>query len=138
MKVSTADDAAKVKMTKRQRRKQGPNPTNTWQQQPSIKSPAARARAYVLDAGLHQSKDAKKTKTDVLDPTLDLNSPEVKFGRMLGGTDQRSRHKAVAKLRDYLRARCDLRNVNGGISELDMMKLWKVRHIFENVELLFS
>eukprot|EP00562_Extubocellulus_spinifer_P001435 CAMPEP_0178485580 /NCGR_PEP_ID=MMETSP0696-20121128/8347_1 /TAXON_ID=265572 /ORGANISM="Extubocellulus spinifer, Strain CCMP396" /LENGTH=717 /DNA_ID=CAMNT_0020113181 /DNA_START=215 /DNA_END=2368 /DNA_ORIENTATION=- len=136
MKISTADNnendagaarqksRSEKKMTKRQRRMQGPNPANTWQQQPNIKSQSARVKAYIRDAGLHQSKSNKAVE-DLLDPTLDLNSPEVKFGRMLGGTDQRSRHKAVAKLRDYLRARCDIRNVEGGISELDMMKLWK-------------
>ena len=121
---------AEKKMTKRQRRMQGPNPANTWQQQPNIKSSEARAKAYLLDAGLYQgskSSSSKKLKAeDLLDPKLDLNSPEVKFGRMLGGTDQRARHKAVAKLRSYLKARCDIRNVEGGVSELDMMKLWKV------------
>lgn len=120
---------AEKKMTKRQRRMQGPNPANTWQQQPNIKSSEARAKAYLLDAGLYQGSksSSKKLKAeDLLDPKLDLNSPEVKFGRMLGGTDQRARHKAVAKLRSYLKARCDIRNVEGGVSELDMMKLWKV------------
>ena len=126
---------AEKKMTKRQRRMQGPNPANTWQQQPNLKSSAARAKAYLLDAGLHKSSSTstsksqgkKPTAEDLLDPKLDLNSPEVKFGRMLGGTDQRARHKAVAKLREYFRARCDIRNADGGVSELDMMKLWKVR-----------
>ena len=121
---------AEKKMTKRQRRMQGPNPANPWQQQPNIKSSEARAKAYLLDAGLYQgskSSSKKLTAEDLLDPKLDLNSPEVKFGRMLGGTDQRARHKAVAKLRSYLKARCDIRNVEGVISELDMMKLWKVR-----------
>lgn len=127
---------AEKKMTKRQRRMQGPNPANTWQQQPNLKSSAARAKAYLLDAGLHKSSSTSKsqgkkpTAEDLLDPKLDLNSPEVKFGRMLGGTDQRARHKAVAKLREYFRARCDIRNADGGVSELDMMKLWKVRVSF--------
>ena len=112
--------------TKRQRRKDGPNPANTWQQQPTIKSASARERAYLVDAGLYMSKSTKKSGGDeVLDPSLDINSPEVKFGRLLGGTDQRSRHRAVAKLKAYLRARCDIRNESGGVSELDMMKLWK-------------
>ena len=130
---------AEKKMTKRQRRMQGPNPANTWQQQPNLKSSAARAKAYLLDAGLHKSSSTSKsqgkkpTAEDLLDPKLDLNSPEVKFGRMLGGTDQRARHKAVAKLREYFRARCDIRNADGGVSELDMMKLWKVRVSFRAV-----
>lgn len=44
---------------------------------------------------------------------------------MLGGTDQRSRHQAVKMLRDYLRARAEI-GTGSGISELDLMKLWKV------------
>lgn len=75
-------------------------------------------------------KNNKGTKSaaaaQLLDPTLDLHSPEVKFGRMIGGTDQRARHRAVKSLKAYLRARADLGS-GCGISELDLMKLWKVR-----------
>lgn len=133
-------------MSKRQRRAQGSNPSTTWQQQPRIKSAASRARAYINYAGLNDDdgddtnndgkttkkgkkknkKDVKKKRVeDMLDPQLDLNSPEVKFGRMLGGTEQRVRHKAVKMLRHYLRQRADIAT-GAGISELDLMKLWKV------------
>ena len=133
-------------MSKRQRRAQGSNPSTTWQQQPRIKSAASRARAYINYASLNDDdgddtnndgkttkkgkkknkKDVKKKKVeDMLDPQLDLNSPEVKFGRMLGGTEQRVRHKAVKMLRHYLRQRADIAT-GAGISELDLMKLWKV------------
>ena len=71
-----------------------------------------------------KGKTAKKVE-DMLDPELDLNSPEVKFGRMLGGTEQRVRHKAVKMLRHYLKQRADIAT-GAGISELDLMKLWKV------------
>lgn len=127
---------SKPTLSKRQRRLQGPNPSNTWQQQPRIKSASARARAYISYAGLADDVEAtkgtkdgrskKSTKaTKTLDPALNLHSPEVKFGRMLGGTDQRSRHQAVKMLREYLRARADI-GTGTGISELDLMKLWKV------------
>lgn len=111
----------KKSSTKRQRRKEA-NPSNTWPQQPRIQSPAARAKAYLRVAGFASSK-----ATTHIDPAIDLNSPEVRFGRLLGGTDQRKRHEAVAKLQGYLKARCDINNIEGGISELDLMKLWKVR-----------
>ena len=133
-------------MSKRQRRAQGSNPSTTWQQQPRIKSAASRARAYINYAGLNDDDDTnndgnkrtkkgsknnnkkeanKKKVEEMLDPQLDLNSPEVKFGRMLGGTEQRVRHKAVKMLRHYLRQRADIAT-GAGISELDLMKLWKV------------
>eukprot|EP00578_Thalassiosira_sp_NH16_P024894 CAMPEP_0181101254 /NCGR_PEP_ID=MMETSP1071-20121207/13650_1 /TAXON_ID=35127 /ORGANISM="Thalassiosira sp., Strain NH16" /LENGTH=828 /DNA_ID=CAMNT_0023184081 /DNA_START=268 /DNA_END=2754 /DNA_ORIENTATION=- len=138
--------ANKQSLSKRQRRAAGPNPSNTWQQQPRIKSAGARARAYISYAGLADDvADGKRGKVDsavdnkkklsssstssrlaeMLDPQLDLHSPEVKFGRLLGGTDQRSRHAAVKMLREYLRARSDFTNGGAGLSELDLMKLWK-------------
>ncbi len=154
--VSQTMTVPKPTLSKRQRRAQGPNPSNTWQQQPRIKSSAARARAYITYAGLNDDKEddggVKSGKTTdregkknieessinkndnfvtikfgsaMLDPKLDLLSPEVKFGRMLGGTDQRSRHRAVKALKEYLRARADL-NSGSGISEMDLLKLWKV------------
>ncbi|KAL7479773.1 hypothetical protein ACHAW6_005502 [Cyclotella cf. meneghiniana] len=102
---------------------------------PRIKTASARARAYISFAGLADDKQtsdgknatSKKTQrsSKSLDPALDLHSPEVKFGRMLGGTDQRSHHQAVKMLRDYLRARADIAT-GSGISELDLMNLWKV------------
>ena len=138
MASSSAQD--KPPLSKRQRRAQGPNPSNTWQQQPRIKSAGARARAYIAYAGLTDDGDdargsnnangkkKKKEKQSIdshLDPQLDLHSPEVKFGRLLGGTDQRSRHNAVKMLREYLRARSDIAT-GAGLSELDLLKLWKV------------
>jgi hypothetical protein len=122
---AAAESETAKPMSKRQRLKQGLNQGNTWVQHPRIHSPAARARVYLVDAGLHNRK--KDSGGPTLDPELDLHSPEVQFGRMLGGTDQKSRHRAVIKLQSYLRSRCDIRNEKGGISELDFMKLWKVR-----------
>jgi len=142
----TSADAKAV--SKRQRRAQGSNPSTTWQQQPRIKSAASRARAYIKYAGLNDddedtNNDKKRTKDkknkgntkqkveEMLDPKLDLNSPEVKFGRLLGGTEQRVRHKAVKMLRHYLRQRADIAT-GAGISELDLMKLWKVSVLKNN------
>lgn len=134
--MTSADTKA---MSKRQRRAQGSNPSTTWQQQPRIKSAASRAKAYINYAGLNdddvdddgkrttdkKNGKAKKKVEEMLDPALDLNSAEVKFGRMLGGTEQRVRHKAVKMLRHYLKQRVDIAT-GAGMSELDLMKLWKV------------
>lgn len=108
------------KLTNRQKRKKL-NEKNKWPQHPKIQSMDQRARAYIRVAGFGTSKVQKES----IDPKLDLMSPEVKFGRLLGGTDQRKRHAAVNKLKAYLRARCDINNEGGGISELDLLKLWK-------------
>ncbi len=108
------------KMTKRQKRKQI-NETNKWPQHPKIQDMETRSKAYVRVAGLGTSTKKKET----IDPKLDLMSPEVKFGRLLASTDQRKRHVAVQKLKSYLKARCDVHNENGGISEMDLLKLWK-------------
>jgi len=120
--------------TKRQHRKDlQNNDKNKWLiQHPKIQSMSKREQVYVRDAGLNETK-AQKKQTPI-DPKLDLMSPEVKFGRILAGTDQRKRHAAVKKLRAYLKARCDISEVadgdsidsiQGGISELDLLKLWK-------------
>lgn len=69
-------------------------------------------------------EDSRRAIDLLLDPQLELDSPEVKFGRLLGGTDQRSRHNAVKMLREYLRARSDISS-GMGLSELDLLKLWK-------------
>ena len=119
----TLGDDANTKLTKRQRRKNGLNPSNTWQQHPGIKSTAARNRAYLIDAGLTKSK--KIMNKDLLNPDLELDSPEVKIGRLLGSSDQKTRHKAVQKLESYLKARSDIGKLEGGFSELDLLKLWK-------------
>jgi len=139
---------ATIHQSKRQRRAAGPNPTNTWQQQPKIKSASARAKGYINYAGLadeqnysiinnnnnnkssnnnSNNKATMTTATSLLDPQLELDSPEIKFGRLLGGTDQRSRHGAVKMLRAYLSSRADFTLGGMGLSELDLLKLWKVR-----------
>ena len=138
---------ATIHQSKRQRRAAGPNPTNTWQQQPKIKSASARAKGYINYAGLadeqnysiinynnnnnsnnnSNNKATMATATSLLDPQLELDSPEIKFGRLLGGTDQRSRHGAVRMLRAYLSSRADFTLGGMGLSELDLLKLWKVR-----------
>lgn len=115
--ISRADEK---RLTNRQKRKKL-NEKNKWPQHPKIQSMDQRSKAYIRVAGLGSTS---KPKEDI-DPSLDLMSPEVKFGRLLGGTDQRRRHAAVNKLKEYLRARCDIDNENGGISELDLLKLWK-------------
>jgi hypothetical protein len=126
--------------SKRQRRAAGPNPSNTWQQQPKIKSAGARAKAYIKYAGLantqnysiinnNNNSNTSTTATSsaqLLDPQLELDSPEIKFGRLLGGTDQRTRHGAVQMLRAYLSSRADFTIGGLGLSELDLLKLWKV------------
>ena len=157
MTTSSSSEQQRPKvLSKRQRRALGSNPTTTWQQQPRIKSAGARARAYISYAGLADTSTSstvatandddtssnnnnKTTKNkpssnssssaveSLLNPQLSLHSPEVKFGRLLGGTDQRSRHRAVVMLREYLKARSDFTNGGGGLSELDLLKLWKVR-----------
>jgi hypothetical protein len=109
-------------LTKRARRSQ-PNDQHKWPQHPKIQSMAARNKAYIRVAGVGAASSS--SKASVIDPALDLLSPEVKFGRLLGGTDQRKRHAAVHKLKAYLTSRCDINNDNGGISEMDLMKLWK-------------
>lgn len=123
--------------TKRQSRKdlQHNSDKNKWLiQHPKVQSMNRREQIYIKDAGLNETK-AEKRQTPI-DPKLDLMSPEVKFGRLLAGTDQRKRHAAVKKLKAYLKARCDIsevidggsngdENSTGGISELDLLKLWK-------------
>jgi Nucleolar protein,Nop52 len=110
----------KKTLSKRQKRKKV-NEKNKWPQHPKIQDMQVRSQAYIRVAGLGSST---KKKEDI-DPKLDLLSPEVKFGRLLASTDQRKRHLAVQKLKSYLKARCDISNENGGISEMDLLKLWK-------------
>ena len=110
----------KKKLSKRQKRKKV-NDKNKWPQHPKIQDMEIRSKAYIRVAGLGAST---KKKEDI-DPKLDLLSPEVKFGRLLASTDQRKRHVAVQKLKSYLKARCDISNENGGVSEMDLLKLWK-------------
>ena len=110
------------KLTKRQKRKLGPNPANTWQQQPKLKSTAARNKAYLHNAGLA----SKKAPAEKLNPDLDvINSPEYKFGRLLASPNARTRHATVKKLEAWLKARTDTQVKNGGLTSLDLLKLWK-------------
>ncbi|GKY98573.1 hypothetical protein MPSEU_000814100 [Mayamaea pseudoterrestris] len=109
-------------LTKRAKRKQ-PNTKNLWvANAPKIQSSNARAANYLRVAGLHPSS-IDKTKSITLDP----DSPVQKFGRLLGGTDQRIRHQAVLQLRAYLKQRCggNHDNVSSGLSQLELLKLWK-------------
>ena len=114
------------KVTKRQKLKSGPNPSNTWLQQPKIKSMAARDEAYIRMAGLGKKKKASSAKKEPLNPSDDvINSPEYKFGRLLASPLARTRHTTILKLKDYLKARTNPCNVNGGLNVLDLMRLWK-------------
>lgn len=118
-------------MTKRQKLKVlQNNDLNKTPQQPRIKSAAQRAKTYIMQSGLglhHPDKNNNKNKPQqLLDPKLDLDSPEMKFGRSLASSEASGRHKSVNKLKFYLKARCDIANEHGGFSELDLMKLWKV------------
>lgn len=119
-----ASKAKEKKMSKRQKRKQV-NETNKWPQHPKIQDMNVRNKAYIRVAGFSGSSSPSKNAKALMDPKLDLMSPEVKFGRLLGSTDQRKRHAAVQKLKAYLKARCDIHNETGGISEMDLLKLWK-------------
>jgi len=123
--------SSKSKTSKRQKRLEV-NDRHKWPQHPKIQSMEVREKAYLRVAGLGSSspssnnnKKKKKQQQEAVDPKLDLMSPEAKFLRLLGGTDQRTRHAAVRKLKSYLEARCDINNETGGLSENDLMKLWK-------------
>mmetsp|Transcript_3881 Transcript_3881/g.6090 ORF Transcript_3881/g.6090 Transcript_3881/m.6090 type:complete len:675 (+) Transcript_3881:99-2123(+) len=107
-------------ITKRARRKLGANPSQLWPQMPKIATPAARAKAYLRVAGLSTS-----LKGSAIDPELDLNAPEIKFGRLLASPEERVRHTAVRRLNQYLTERCVIDDESVGLSELDLLKLWK-------------
>ena len=125
-----SEGSTQQKLSKRQRRALGSNPSTSWQQAPRIKSAGARAKAYLNYAGLADNTNTNNSKIEqLLNPDISLHSPEVKFGKLLGGTDERSRHMAVKMLREYLRARSDHSNGGIGLSELDLLKLWKVSSI---------
>lgn len=113
-------EKTKQPLTKRARRKLGANPSQAWPQMPKVQTPAGRANAYLRVAGL-----STKVKAAPLDPALDLmNSPEIKFGRLLASPEQRVRHEAVRRLSQYLKERCVI-DGGVGLSELDLLKLWK-------------
>mmetsp|Transcript_21406 Transcript_21406/g.31971 ORF Transcript_21406/g.31971 Transcript_21406/m.31971 type:complete len:325 (-) Transcript_21406:1005-1979(-) len=90
---------------------------------PRINTVEGRARRSLIEAGLNKSK--KHDAEPGFDSSLDLDSSEVKFGRLLAGSDVKARHRGVQKLKQYIRSRCSMDNENGGMSELDLMKLWK-------------
>jgi hypothetical protein len=132
---ATSNAAGTTTTTKRRRRllEEGPNPANTWPQQPKIKSRRARREAYLRVAGLLQT--TTNNNQEKASSLFHEESPEMRFGRLLGGTDQRVRHEAVLRLEAYLKNRCSINddttttNNNGGggggLSELDLLKLWK-------------
>lgn len=105
-------------ISKRQRRKLLASSTkHVTPQQPKLTSAEARAKAYLRVAGIHQS--TKKVE----DAGPATPTSEVRFGRLLGSTDQRKRHAVVGQLQSYLQARCRMESV--GLSELELMKVWK-------------
>jgi hypothetical protein len=122
--MPTPKDAALVVAQSHRQRRKKPNDQNRWPQHPHIRTSDARAKAYVRTAGLASSSSSSRQQPP-LDPELDLHSPLVQFGRLLGGTDARVRHTAVLQLHAYLKSRCDIQNERGGLSELDLLKLWK-------------
>ena len=116
--------STKSTTTKRQKIKAlQTNDLNKLPQQPRIKSSEQRSKIDIVQSGLG---GYNKKPQELLNPVLDLDAPEIKFGRSLASSDTVGRHKAVNKLKFYLKARSDISNENGGFSELDLMKLWKV------------
>lgn len=121
MTVTKIRISEKPKLTKRQQRKLR-NESTTWPQQPKIKSKEARNKGYLRIAGFTKGGTPKSK----LNPEHDfINSPEYKFGRLLASPDARTRHNTILKLNDYLKARTEPTNTKGGLSVLDLMKLWK-------------
>ena len=113
-------------LTKRQKHKLGPNKSNTWPQQPKYKSMDARDQAYIRMAGLgsqsskNKSSSSPSSKSSSTKAPLNanddiINSPEYKFGRLLASPQARTRHATILKLKDYLKARTDPSNENGGL-----------------------
>ena len=116
----------------RRQKRQKLNEKNKWPQHPKIMNPERRVKAYLRVAGVEEI-DEDDTEIPVDKPakkTSDEDEDEWRrFGRFLGGTDARTRHKAVKRLGHYLQAKSgfdqeDISNVDG-LSELDLMKLWK-------------
>jgi hypothetical protein len=80
-----------------------------------------REKLYVKDSGLKEGSKTTLT-TQPLDPNMDImSSTDIKFGRLLASPEPRQRHKSVLKLKAYLKARA----TGHGLSELDLLKLWK-------------
>lgn len=123
----------KQQQTKRQRRA-AKNDKHAWPQHPKIQNPTQRETAYVRAAGLLLQPQQLQSQSQppnngesVASSSLEQNN----FARQLGSADARTRHKTVLQLRQYLKARCsnDIisndNNSNTGISELELLKLWK-------------
>jgi len=85
----------------------------------SIQELTPRERQYLYSAGLHpvQLKKKKKKGDD------DSNSAQDFATRALGSSSQTTRHEAIQRLQSYL-SLISSKN-GGGISYLDIQKLWK-------------
>lgn len=121
---SVTDKEHEQPVTKRQKRLK-PNDKHAWPQQSKIASSEARVKAHIRVAGLDTNQKLPSTlsPSSLFDNT---DQHEMKFGRLLGSTDQRQRHAAIRQLSNYLKARTDTTNSKaGGLSELDLLKLWK-------------
>ena len=131
----SGNDTRTAMMTKRQALKQR-NTKNVWPQHPKIQTMERREAAYLRVAGLPRAEPLVVTAppsspTTAWDATA-ADGPEFKFGRLLGGSDQRVRHRTVLQLRSYLTSKCRIDDDDNtgsgsgpGISELDLLKLWK-------------
>jgi hypothetical protein len=127
--------AAAPKITKRQRRA-AKNDKHAWPQHPKIQNAEQRERAYLRVAGLVPSSDPhattssssktllppRETEAQEQQPHADMSS---NFAKRLGSADARTRHQTVLQLRRYLEARCNSSKSDSGISELELLKLWK-------------
>lgn len=139
--TSGDNDSNENQKLSRKQKRQKLNEKNKWPQHPKIGNPDQRVKAYLRVAGIEAMEDedaaefslAKKDKQKK--PTADDDGEEWRrFGRFLGGTDARTRHRAVKKLGQYLKLKSGFglsqedeeawKEVTG-LSELDWMKLWK-------------
>merc|ERR1711862_20494 len=101
---------------------------NKWasNNHPHIKDMEKREKAYLFDANIHpkqqqKSKNNNKNKSaleESMNPELEFDSPELKFGRYLGSSCEKTRHKSLIALQNYLKERC----VKYGFTELDLLK----------------
>ena len=123
------DTKQETKKTKRQHIKElKHSKKNKWvSSHPHMKSMEKRENAYLFDANIHpkQSKKIETDKQQMLNPEVEFDSPELKFGRFLGSSCEKTRHKSVAALQNYLRERCNSKTTHGGFTELEMLKCWK-------------
>ena len=142
--TSHDDDSnnANQKLTRKQKR-QKLNEKNKWPQHPKIGNPDQRVKAYLRAAGIEAMEDEDAAEFALTNNKDKQQQKKLKdddgeewrrFGRFLGGTDARTRHRAVKKLGLYLKLKSgfglsqeDEEAWKGvtGLSELDWMKLWK-------------